>query len=276
MAINVNFGTAGIPISSVRNDTISGIARVRELGLQALEVEFVRGVHMSNETAKKVGAAAKEHGIDLSVHAPYYVNLASDHESVIAESKKRILDSLERGAIMGAKIVVVHAGFYGKNCNEGISKIKDACAEIAEKMRKEKWNITLGIETSGKQGQFGSLSEIIELCRGLKECAPVIDFAHIYARQAGHIDYEKVLDAAKNYSHLHCHFSGINYSTLSLEKGNERNHEPVGRPEFAPLAREILKRKLDITLICESPLLEVDALKMKNILEHLAMDTIEH
>jgi len=267
MALNVRFGTAGVPISSQKSDTISGIARARVLGLEAMEVEFVRGVNMSIETAKKVGAAAKEHGIDLSVHAPYFINLASEKEQTIAESKARIIASLSRGAIMGARIVVVHAGFYGNDKNAGIRKIQNACTELAEKIRKKNWNIILGIETSGKQGQFGTLSEILDICKGIKECAPVIDFAHIYARQGGHIDYVKVLDAVNEYKHLHCHFSGIHYSTVSLELGNERSHEPIGNPQFAPLAREILARKLDITLICESPRLEEDALKMKEIFE---------
>ncbi len=299
MTAQIKFGTAGVPASSLKPNTISGIARVRELGLEAMEVEFVRGVRMSNETAKKAGAAAKEHGVSLSVHAPYFVNLASEKESVIAESKQRIIDSLERGAAMGARIVVVHAGYYGKNAASSISMIRNACIELAEKIRNESWNIILGLETSGKQTQFGTLPEILDVCKGIKECAPVIDFAHIYARQAGHIDYGKVLDAAKEYEHrrstadttlcrvftphrrstadttlcrvftphLHCHFSGINYSVVSEGKGNERNHEPVGNPLFAPLAREILRRKPDMTIICESPLLEADALKMKKIIE---------
>ncbi|MBU4245554.1 MAG: TIM barrel protein [Nanoarchaeota archaeon] len=299
MGATVKFGTAGVPISATKRDTISGISRVRELGLKALEVEFVRGVHMSNETAKKVGTAAIEHGIDLSVHAPYFINLASEKAQTIAESKQRVLDSLERGEAMGAKIVVVHAGFYGKNAAASIGMIRDACIELAEKIRKESWNIILGLETSGKSSQFGTLDEIIELCRDIKECAPVIDFAHIYARQAGHIDYGKVLDAAKEYKHrrsiadattyrdvaphrhsiadttlcrvftphLHCHFSGINYSIVSEGKGNERSHEPIGNPQFASLAREILRRKLDMTIICESPKLEEDALKMKEALK---------
>lgn len=270
MGETVKFGTAGVPISATKRDTISGIARVAELGLEAMEVEFVRGVRMSIETAKKVGAAAKEHGVLLSVHAPYYINLASETESTIAESKTRIIASLERGEAMDAKIVVVHAGFYGKDREKAIKTIANTCREIAEKIRKEGWNIILGLETSGKQSQFGTLAEILDVCKGIKECAPVIDFAHIYARQAGHMDYGKVLDAAKEYKHLHCHFSGINYSNVSLEKGNERNHEPIGRPNFAPLAREILERNLDITLICESPLLEEDALKMKKVLEENA------
>lgn len=265
----IRLGSAGVPLSAEKRDTISGIRKVAELGLQALEVEFVRGVNMSLPTAREVGKTATDSGIELSIHAPYYINLASEKKQIIAASKKRILDSLERGAEMGARIVVVHAGYYGKNREEAIKMITAACADIAEKAEKNDWNVILGIETSGKQGQFGPLEEILDICGKIKNCAPVVDFAHLFARQGGNIDYGKILDSVKQYKHLHCHFSGINYSTVGIGRGNERNHEPIGRPPFKPLAEELLERNLDITIICESPLLEKDALKMKKILEEL-------
>lgn len=265
----IKLGSAGVPLSAEKRDTISGIKKVAELGLQALEVEFVRGVSMSLSTAREVGKVARENNIGLSIHAPYYINLASGEKRIIAESKKRVLDSLERGAEMNARIVVVHAGYYGKNREAAIEMIVDACAEIAEKIRKNNWNVILGIETSGKQGQFGPLEEIVDICGKIKKCAPVVDFAHLFARQGGSIDYGKILEQVKNFKHLHCHFSGINYSVVGIGKGNERNHEPVGRPPFEPLAKELLKRNADATIICESPLLENDALKMKRIFEGL-------
>lgn len=235
----IRFGSAGVPLSAEKRDTISGIKRIAELGLQSMEIEFVRGVNMSLPKAREVGKTAAESGIELSVHAPYYINLASEEKQIIVASKKRVLDSLERGVEMDAKIVVIHAGYYGKNRDEAIKMIGFACAEIAEKIEKNKWDIILGIETSGKQGQFGPLDEIVAMCAKMKNCAPVIDFAHLFARQAGSIDYGKVLDSVKHYKHLHCHFSGINYSVVSEGRGNERNHEPIGKPQFEPLAEEL-------------------------------------
>ncbi|MEK6909623.1 MAG: endonuclease IV, partial [Candidatus Aenigmatarchaeota archaeon] len=47
-------------------------------------------------------------------------------------------------------------------------------------------------------------------------------------------------------------------------------HVPInGHPPFEPLAKEIIKRKLGITIISESPVLEIDSLKMKKIFEKL-------
>lgn len=268
----IKLGTAGVPLSAEKRDTVSGIKKVAELGLQALEVEFVRGVNMSPPTAREVGKTAKALGIGLSVHAPYYINLASGEKPILAASRKRVLDSLERGAEMGAGIAVVHAGYYGKSREAAIEMIRDACAEIAGIAEKNGWNIILGIETSGKQGQFGPLEDIVGMCAKIKNCAPVVDFAHLFARQAGKIDYGKILDSVRHYKHLHCHFSGINYSIIAEGRGNERNHEPIGKPPFKPLAEELLRRGADATIICESPLLERDALKMKKVFEGLGYE----
>ena len=99
----------------------------------------------------------------------------------------------------------------------------------------------------------------------------MIDFAHLFARQGGIIDFKEVLDKVKHFHHLHCHFSGINYSMVGLNQGNEKSHAPikVNKPDFHELAKEIVKRNLDITIICESPLIEEDALVMKSIFEKL-------
>src|SRR4030065_2847947 len=107
------FGTAGTPHSTKGTDSISGIKRVHELGLGCMELEFVRGVKMKEETARKVSALAKELGIGLSVHAPYYINLNGEGETRM-KSRERILNSARIGNICGDKSVVVHAGFIQK------------------------------------------------------------------------------------------------------------------------------------------------------------------
>jgi deoxyribonuclease-4 len=111
--VRVFLGPAGVPLSSKEHSTIGGIRRVAELELNAFECEFVRGVAMGNETAKAVGAVAKELNIVLSVHCPYFINLCSTDKQKLEASKKRILDSVERAHFMGADIAVFHPGFYG-------------------------------------------------------------------------------------------------------------------------------------------------------------------
>ncbi len=273
----IYLGPAGIPTVSKERTTIGGIKCVAELKLNAFEVEFVRRVGMSNQMAKETGRVAKELNILLSVHCPYFINLCSQEKEKIDASKQRILNSVERAFHMGAEIAVFHPGFYGNLTPEAaFNAIEGACRDMLDRMRaKGIKGVRLGLETTGKVSQFGTLDETIEICKKLKECAPVVDFAHIYARQAGRIDYGEVFEKLKplKLKHLHAHFTGMEWTPAKAPwQGNERRHLElkVNKPPFEPLAREVLKRKIDITLISESPILEKDSLKMKRVFERLA------
>lgn len=269
----LRLGPAGIPLACKKCDTIKGVQKVAELGLNAMEVEFVRGVNLSKEKAKELGKIAEELDVSLSVHAPYYINLASEDAQKVKASMQRIMDSLDRAALMGAKVVVVHAGYYGKSKERAEKMIFKACKKISEHISKKKWKVYLGLETTGRQSQWGTLDEIISLCKELKHCIPVIDFAHIYARNGGEINYSEIFSklSAIGLKEIHSHFSGIKFKK-TLTGGNEREHLPVRQskgPDFEKLAKEILKRKVNITIISESPILEKDSLYMKEVFEKL-------
>jgi deoxyribonuclease-4 len=260
----INLGPAG----STGKGTLEGIRDVKRLGLQAMEVEFVRGVKMSNGLAKECGAEAKRLGIELSVHAPYYINLASEDPKKQKESVQRILDSCERGHYLGAREIVFHPAYFGKGNKEKIFQItKGHILDMQETIRKKGWDVRLSPETTGKHSALGSLEETIRLAKETK-CSFNIDFAHLYARNYGKIDYGEVLDKVEKDlkpKHIQCHFSNISYTS----KG-ERNHEVMDHhPPFEPLAKEILKRKIDFTIISESPVTWKDSLRMKSIFEKL-------
>ncbi len=253
--------------------SIFGIKKTAELGLDAMQIAFTHGIYMSLKAAEETGKVSKELDVELTVHAPYYINLASDKPKVIKDSKKRILDSLHRGEKMGAVVVVVHGGYYGKDKEKSIKMIHDACREISNAIEKNNWKIKLGLETMGKQKSFGTLDEIISVSKGIKNVIPYLDLAHIYAGNGGNIDYKEIFDKMKvmKMKKYHSHFSGIKYSLVGIGKGNEKNHVTMAEagPDFKPFAKEILKRKIDITIVSESPVLEKDSLKMKKIFEKL-------
>lgn len=262
-------GPAGIPIASEGN-TLNGIKKVHELGLNAMEIEFVRSVYMNEKTAKEVSQVAKENEVRLSVHAPYYINLCSKDAKVINESKERILKSLEIGEIAGADAVAVHAAYYsGLTPEQAYEKLKENVLDILDKAKSHGLkHIKFGLETMGKSSQFGSLDEIIKLCKDVgKEAIPYIDWGHLFVRGKGTIDYGEVFDKIKSLKleHVNSHFENVNKN----KKGEFVDiHVPInGHPPFEPLAKEIIRRKIDITIISESPILEVDSLKMKKILE---------
>jgi len=270
-------GSAGVPTVCRERTTAAGIRCVAELKLNAFECEFVRRVGMSNEMAREVGELARELKIKLSVHCPYFVNLCSQEKEKLKASQKRILDSVERAHFMGADVAVFHPGFYGKLAPaEALEAVKRACAEIIDgASAKGIRGVQLGLETMGKQSTFGTLDETAAVCREVERCVPVVDWAHLNCRYGGVFktqeDYGKIFDELKplKLKHLHTHATCAEYTLVGAGKGNEKHHLTLDakKPDYEPLVREILRRKIDITLISESPTLEQDALFLKRVFE---------
>ncbi len=250
------------PAGSSGLGNLKGVYKVAQMGLDCMEVEFTYGVRLDLKTAEEVGALAKEKGIILSVHAPYYINLASNEKDKFLASKKRILDSCERAHVLGAQNVTFHAGFYQtRTAEQTYSLIKKAVIALQKFVARRGWKVTLCPEVTGKPSQFGSLEELLRLKKETG-CGITVDFAHLCARQQGNIDYALILK--KLPQRFHAHFSGIEYS----DKG-ERKHIRTTKKNFEPLAKELVKRKLDITLINESPKPYEDAMMMKKLLANI-------
>ena len=247
------------PAGSDGLGNLKGVQKVAAMGLDCMEVAFTYGVRMDLKTAEAVGVLAKEKGIILSVHAPYYLNLASDANDKFAASRKRILDSCEKAHIMGARNVVFHAGFYqNRPAEQTYHLIKEALVELRKEVLDNGWKVKLCPEITGKPSQFGSLPELLRLKKETG-CGITVDFSHLYARQQGDIDYGRVLK--KLPQKFHAHFSGIEYG----DKG-ERKHIRTTKKFFQPLATELVKRKADVTIINESPKPYEDALMMKKLI----------
>jgi deoxyribonuclease-4 len=251
------------PAGSGGLGNLEGVRKVARMKLDCMEVEFTYGVRMSMDAAREVGSLAKAKAITLSVHAPYYINLASDEKEKVRASKQRILDSCRRAHALGARNVVFHAGFYQqKTAEQTYALIKKAILEIQKKISKNKWTVQLCPEITGKPSQFGSVEELLKLMKETA-CGICVDFAHLYARQQGSVDYAKILK--KLPKKFHAHFSGIEYGP----KG-ERKHLKTTQKFFKPLAEALLKARRDVTLICESPRPYQDAAMMKKVLNTLA------
>ncbi len=269
------FGTAGVPGSAKKRDSVSGIERIKELGLDAMELEFVRGVNMGEGTAKQVKKAGEENGVLLRVHAPYYINLNSTEKAKLEASKKRIMDSARIGELAGAKIVTFHpAYFQGQGKKKVLEKVSGEMAEMAKEIKEKRWGIVLAPETTGKASQLGSLQETLEMCRNVKGLLPMVDWAHLHARGNGRFrKKDDFLDALeeipkKFLKGLQMHASGIRFS----EKG-ERNHLNMEEDEntfsYKWLLEALSEKKVSGCVICESPDLEGDALLMKKYWEKI-------
>jgi len=267
----IRFGPGGIPIQCEGKTTLDGIRCCKELGLDAMEMEFVQGVRMGEASAKDAAKAAQESDVSLSSHAPYFVNLCSGDPVKVANSRKHIISSARITALAGGNITVFHPGFYQKlSHEEAYSAAKRNLSEIISQLKAQNVKIRLGAETVGKRSAFGGLDENIRLAQELDMVVPVIDVAHIHARGdlrlKGESDYkslfEKLEKSLGDYvKHFHFHFSEIHYS----DKG-ELNHLPLGtndEPPFKPLMKVLAENGYSGTIICETPKLDQDALIMK-------------
>ena len=240
----IRFGPAGL--GGVK-DAISNLENYAKLELKACEIAFTYSIYIKPEQTKPIKQAAEKLGIKLSIHSPYWMNLNSKDKDKKEKSKQRILKCCELGELLGVEKVIFHPGYYGKmNKDETFENIKKAIIELQDKIKEKKWKVKLVAETAGKINVFGSVDEILRLVKETG-CLFCIDFAHVYARNKGKIDYKEVYDKFKEFPSLHCHFSGIKYG----EKG-EKSHELTNEAELKKLL-SVLPRNKDITIINESP-----------------------
>jgi deoxyribonuclease-4 len=271
------FGTAGMPKSSKKRSSISGIERVKELGLGCMELEFVRGVKMGEATAAEVFEKSQEEEISLSVHGPYYINLNSQEPEKIDASIERIYKSSRIGSICGARNIVFHPAYYHKENPEKVyEKVFALMKQLVSRINDEGIEVILRPETTGKGTQFGSLEENVRLGVELENVLPCIDFAHLHARSNGaensYEEFSATLELVENelgregLDDMHMHVSGIEYS----EKG-ERNHLNLDDSDlqYTELMRALKDFKVKGLLICESPDNEEDAMLMKRTYEGL-------
>ncbi|MAG78464.1 endonuclease IV [archaeon] len=254
----IQIGTAGI------GSGIDTLPEMEKAGIKVAEVEFVRNIYMTNEKAKLLNPIAKKHKVQLSIHAPYYINLNSEEKAKVTASKKRILDSCERGHHLGVNYIVFHAGYVGKMTREQTyENIKNNILDLQDKIKEKKYKVKLAPETTGKISVFGDLDETLDLAKQTKT-AFCIDFSHLKARLLGKINYEDVIKKIKHYKHIHSHFSGIEWT----DKG-EKRHIPTNKKEAKLLLKLLKKHKVNINIINESPRTWEDTLMMNKLLNEI-------
>ena len=245
--------------------------------LDAFEYSFGRGIRLGTEGAKAIRAEAEKYGIQLSVHMPYFINLATEEDEKKIKNIGYFVDSLKVAEALGAKRAVFHPGSAsGGDRGAILQRAKVFFKEIIATLDDMNlMNVTLCAETMGKINQLGSLEEVIELCNVDERIWPTIDFGHLHCRGLGAInskeDYAAILDKLENgigterAKTMHVHFSRIEYT-----KGGEKMHHTFADvqygPEFMPLAELIAERGYEPVFICESKgTMAEDAKSMKDM-----------
>ena len=250
---------------------------LKEMGLDWYEYSCGKGIRIKPETAQEIGREAEKCNILMSVHAPYYINLANPDPEKRERSREYVYETLETAKHMQAKRVVLHTGSTkGKSRSGAFKTAMDEMKKLVEEKRKRGYtDILLCPETLGKQNQLGSLEEILMMCRISDELLPTIDFGHLHSRGNGCIktqgDYAAILDAVENelgqerLRNMHIHFSHQEY-TIKGERRHLTFQDNEYGPFFEPLSKEIVKRGMYPVIVCESSgTMAEDALKMKKI-----------
>ncbi len=253
-----------------------------KMGLNAYEYQCSKGVKISAQLAGQIGEQARLNDIFLSIHAPYYINMASEEKEKRENSIRYVMDTLQAARWMGAKRIVVHTGSCSRISREQALQIAKQVMKdtISEADASGLGDITICPEVLGKLNQLGSLEEILELCTLDERLIPTIDFGHLYARCMGCLntakDFEQVLDTIENtlgeyrLKNLHSHFSRIEF-TVGGEKKHWTQEDTQYGPEFEHLAEALYKKQAEPVIICESRgTMAEDALKLKNIYEKIA------
>jgi deoxyribonuclease IV len=272
MTLSFKFGTVGSPKGTPKKPggSVGAIEFSKSIGLEALELGWVRAVRVSEATCAAIKQTGEEQGVGLSVHAPYFINLNAD-DNEWPKSRKRLMDAAHYGNLAGCTDIIFHPGSYFKA--EPAEVLKVAIPRLqgcVDELRAADNPVTLRPETMGKSAMLGSLEDTLAMSKAIEGVEPCLDFAHLHARPgdgtvntydewAGYLElYRKALgdDGLKN---LHCHLSGIEYGP----KG-EKNHLIF---EEADLDLDALLRALkDFNcagrILCESPIMEEDALKI--------------
>lgn len=255
--MSISFGPSGLGAVKTAEETLEYF---HTLGIRACEIAFTYSVYIKEQDAPRIGKKAKELGIELSIHAPYFVNLNSSDKLKIEATKKRILDCCKIGELLGAKVVVFHSGYYSKDKEESYQNIKNGVIEILKEIKDKGWKIKIAPETMGKVNVFGSLEEIRRLVDDTG-CSYCIDFAHILARDKS-VDYEKVKMLFPE-EEWHVHFSGIIYGDLG-----EKSHRKTEKKEWETLLNNLPKDK-KIRIVNESPTNVEDCVEGLEIYEKL-------
>ena len=250
---------------------------VKDMGLDCFEYSFGRGVNITDEKALKIGKAFFDAGVEISVHAPYFVNLANPDDEMAKKSVVYVIDSAKAVKIMGGNRVVFHPASQGNATREdAVNLTKTRFNTLCERIYRENLeSVMFCPETMGKIAQIGTVEEITEFCKTDKVFTPCVDFGHVNAREQGSLkteeDYERLLNymidglGFERVKNFHVHFSKIEYSA----RGEVRHltfEDTVYGPEFAPLSAALKKLGLEPYIVCESAgTQDVDALKMRKI-----------
>jgi deoxyribonuclease-4 len=234
--------------------------------LDALELQFVRNVQFDPRKAAEARAEAEHRDVLLSAHAPYYVNLNSASTATREKSEEWVLRTMRAATAYGAWVVVVHAAVYGEGGAErATARVADSLQRVRRRAEEETLTPLIGLETMGRRSAWGTTEEIMEVMEMVEGTLPVLDFAHLQARDPG-LTRGSLLDLLSSLPEvplLHCHLSGIEFTAAG-----ERRHLRLGEGlDHVMVLSALVESGREATVICESTSPMEDALAIRRVLD---------
>lgn len=265
----LNFLTAGMPLATGKGSYPEAFGILKDLNLDGMEMEFVHGVRITDKSKDFIKSNSEN--LVITAHGPFYINLNSKEEEKIDASVGRIIDTARVAEDVGAYSITYHAAFYmGKDKEIVYNQVKNQTQRIVDILEKEKINVWIRPETTGKATQWGDFEEIIRLSKEFEQVLPCIDFSHIHARTGGQYNtYDEIayvlerigkelgVQALENF---HGHLAGIEYT----DKG-ERQHLILEESDmnYQAVLKVLKEFNVKGALVCESPNIEDDAQILK-------------
>lgn len=272
MMDKLNFITAGMPLRTEPKNYQSAFNVLEEMSLDGIELEFVHGVRISEDSQEVVKRVSKEKNMVVTAHGSYYINLNSKEEDKVEASVKRILDTAIMTDKLGGYSITYHAAFYmGNNKEIVFERVKKQTERIIEVVEKEGLKVWIRPETTGKAVQWGDLDEIIRLSKEFHQVLPCIDFSHLHARTGGGLntydDFCRILQTLgdglgqKAIDNFHGHLAGIEYSAKGEKKHLNLLESDMN---YKDLLKAMKKFGIKGALVCESPNIEEDCKLIKD------------
>lgn len=277
MKHKVLFGPAGSPVK-YKGPAYKAPKYISRIGLDSYEYQSPYGVRIGEESAGILKEESEKFNVLVSMHAPYYINLCAKEDSKLEKSIGHLISAARAGEWMGAYRLVFHPGAYLTRKPEKAMEIsKNTVNKLFEELEAEGIEeFTFAPETTGKRAQLGNVREVVELCASFNHFEPTIDFAHVHARGRGFLnkkeDYNCIFSTIEDnldIDILHCHFTTIEYG----QKGEIKHHTLDESDEYGPNISDLLENLIDngwnANIICETPLRDIDSVKMKELYEQM-------
>ncbi len=226
----LRYGVAGLKDPK---DLEGSIQHLVSHGFAQCEVQFVKEFTLKEAEARRFGEMARDNGIGLSVHAPYFAQLTTKEPERLKLHLGGLHHACKLASAMGATVVVCHPGSHHGRSPDGLhDQVNANLAELGPRVGD--LGVKLGLETCGKKAQFGALGDIAMLVKEHSFTTVVVDYAHIHALSNGSLNSPQAMEALfayitqqfsfEHFWPLHTHFSDNEYGP-----GGEIRHVPYGK-----------------------------------------------